>query len=74
MCNINKDRNSKSQKEVLENKNTLIEIECLSWVYQQTDTTEEKSLSPRLCQQKLKQREKTEKIKGLEYPRTVAEL
>ena len=33
MCNINKDRNSKSQKEVLENKNTLIEIECLSWVY-----------------------------------------
>ena len=26
MCNINKDRNSKSQKEVLENKNTIIEI------------------------------------------------
>ena len=26
MCNINKDRNSKSQKEVLENKNTIAEI------------------------------------------------
>ena len=30
MCNINKDRNSKSQKEVLENKNTIIEIKSAS--------------------------------------------
>ena len=30
MCNINKDRNSKSQKEVLENKNTIAEIKSAS--------------------------------------------
>ena len=30
MCNINKDKNSKSQKEVLENKNTIVEIKSAS--------------------------------------------
>ena len=50
MCNVNRDRHFKNQKEMLENKNTVIEIKSAFHGLISRLTQQEESLSLRICQ------------------------